>query len=200
MKIYFAASILGKKRDEKAQKWQEKIIEALKEHGEDVWDGNFNTPPKLLYEETEEDYLEIYRRNEKIILNSDVVVAEVSMSDSGVGYEIALALNNRKPVLAMYNEESVEPTAPPIMAGKSKLLTFVKYKEDEIPQIIDKYLKEVKRKIDTKFILIISPEIDRYLEWASDYKRMHKAQIVRNAVEKEMENDPDYEKFLKEKK
>lgn len=199
MKIYFAASILGIKRDEKAEKWQKKIIAALKEQGAEVWDGNFNTPPKELYEESEDEYINIFKRNSKIIVGSDIVVAEVSMSDSGVGYEISFALHNRKPVLALYNEKSIEPTAPPIMAGKNKLLTFIKYKEEEIPQIIKKYLKQVKQKLDTKFILIVSPEINQYLEWASDYKRMHKAQIVRFAVEKEMDDDKEYKRFLKSK-
>ncbi|HRN86712.1 MAG TPA: nucleoside 2-deoxyribosyltransferase [Candidatus Dojkabacteria bacterium] len=196
MKIYFVASILGKKRDTHSERWQKQIIKQLKDLGHEVWDGNFNTEPKLLYEESEDEYVNIYNRNTKIIKSSDLVIAEVSMSDSGVGYEISYALSIKKPVLALYNEQSVEPTAPPIIAGKSKFLTFVKYDEKNLKSTLDKYIGQIKKNLDSKFILIISSEIDRYLEWSSQENRMHKAQIVRDAIEKVMNKDTDYKKFL----
>lgn len=197
MKVYFVASIIG--RDKKVLNWQNLIATTIKERGEEIDTRNLETERRKLFEETEEDVLSVYQNNTKAIKNSDVIVAEVSVSDSGVGYEIAYALSQRKPVLALYHEEAETPTAPPIRAGKQKLMSFAKYNEKNIKEVIDNFFREVKHKIDTKFILIISPEIDRYLEWASDYKRMHKAQIVRNAVEKEMGNDKDYQKYLANK-
>jgi len=198
MKAYFVASIIG--RDTKVKEWQELVANTIKERGIDINTVNLATEKKKIMEETEDDMVKAFKRNTKSIKESDVVVAEVSVSDSGVGYEIAYALNLRKPVLALYNEEAGEPTAPPIQVGKQKLLTFEKYNKKNLKNKIDHFFSDIKSKLDTKFILIISPEIDRYLEWASDYKRMHKAQIVRNAVEKEMESDKDYKKYLTEQK
>ncbi len=198
MKIYFVASILGKKRDAQSEQWQKLIIKQLKELGHEVWDGNFKTEPKLLFEESEDEYINIYTRNTKIIKSSDLVIAEASMSDSGVGYEISYALSIKKPVLALYNEESVEPTAPPIIAGKNKHLTFVKYNKSNLKAKLVKNIGQIKQKLDTKFILIISSEIDRYLEWASQENRMHKAQIVREAIEKVMNKDKKYQRYLSE--
>jgi len=61
-------------------------------------------------------------------------------------------------------------------------------------EITDK--KEIEtNKIDSKFILIISPEIERYLQWASKTKRMHKAQIVRLALEASIKKDKEYMNF-----
>ncbi|MBU0975874.1 MAG: nucleoside 2-deoxyribosyltransferase [Patescibacteria group bacterium] len=197
MKVYFVGSIIG--RDEKVAGWQRLVTDTIKERGEEIDTVNVDTRKGKLFHETEEQVLQAYTRNTKSIKHSDVIVAEVSVSDSGVGYEIAYALNQRKPVLALYHEEAETPTAPPIQAGGQKLLTFAKYNEKNIKEVIDSFFREVRNKLDTKFILIISPEIDRYLEWAGDYKRMHKAQIVRNSVEKEIESDKDYQKFLEEK-
>lgn len=196
MKVYFSASILGKNRNEKAEKWQNHIIQAIKNSGAEIFDINFRVKPKQLYEETEEQYVNVFKRNTEFIKNADLVVAEVSLTDSGVGYEISYALNLKKPVLALYNEDSIEPTAPPIAVGKNKLLTFKKYKASDVEKIIAKYMQDVRKQMDTKFILIISPEIDRYLEWASEFRRMHKAQVVRESVEAMMKKDKEYKAYL----
>ncbi len=196
MKVYFSASILGKNRNEKAEKWQNHIIQAIKNSGAEIFDINFKVKPKQLYEETEEQYVNVFKRNTEFIKNADLVVAEVSLTDSGVGYEISYALNLKKPVLALYNEDSIEPTAPPIAVGKNKLLTFKKYKASDVEKIIAKYMQDVRKQMDTKFILIISPEIDRYLEWASEFRRMHKAQVVRESVEAVMKKDKEYKAYL----
>lgn len=196
MKVYFSASILGKNRNEKAEKWQNHIIQAIKNSGAEIFDINFRVKPKQLYEETEEQYVNVFKRNTEFIKNADLVVAEVSLTDSGVGYEISYALNLKKPVLALYNEDSIEPTAPPIAVGKNKLLTFKKYKASDVEKIIAKYMQDVRKQMDTKFILIISPEIDRYLEWASEFRRMHKAQVVRESVEAVMKKDKEYKAYL----
>ncbi len=196
MKVYFVASIIG--RDEKSKEWQKLVVQAMKKQGLDVDTINLYTERKKLMNETEEDMLRAFKRNTKKIKDSDIVVAEVSVSDSGVGYEIAYAISLHKPVLALYNEEAIEPTAPPIQVGRQKLLTFAKYNRKNIGDVLKKFFKEVKNYLDTKFILIISPEIDRYLEWAAEYRRLHKAQIVRNALEKIMKNDKEYKKYLKE--
>ncbi len=198
MKAYFVASIIG--RDNKIKKWQQEVVETIKEMGIDMNTINFDTQKTKLMEETEDDMVKAFKRNTKSIKESDIVIAEVSASDSGVGYEIAYALNLRKPVLALYNEKAGEPTAPPIQVGTQKLLTFEKYNEDNLKNKIDKFFKDIRNKLDTKFILIISPEIDSYLEWAGKSKRMHKAQIVRNSVEKEMENDEEYQGYLNQNK
>jgi hypothetical protein len=49
-----------------------------------------------------------------------------------------------------------------------------------------------------KFIFIISPEIDKYLEWVSNERRMHKSQIVREAIENQANKDKEYQEFLRD--
>lgn len=136
----------------------------------------------------------IYSEAIKRIKNSDVLITEASYFLSpGVGFEVGYALHEKKPVLVLINDKSDVVLSEVIEGNPSKLLTNKKYSNQEkLREIIKKFLVSSKNILDTKFILIISPEIDRYLEWASENKRMHKAQIVRNAVEDMMKKDKEY--------
>ena len=192
-------AVFGKKLSltMKVHKLHQTIRDTLENMGVDVDFSYFDTTT----DEDTSDLEKAYMRNQKLIRDSDFVIAETTDYSAGIGYLIADALHEKKPVLALFNKKGDKLASNIIKssASKSKSLTFVEYIPDQLEDVLKKFVTDVSKKLDTKFILIISPEIDRYLEWASDYKRMHKAQIVRNAVEKEMENDEDYIRFLKQK-
>ncbi len=134
------------------------------------------------------------------IKNTDIMIADITDSSGAVGFHIASALSEKKPVLVLRQKKEEPNRLPgPIIGNQSKLLRFSEYSNaDERNKAIANFLKWSKQKLDTKFILIISAEIDRYLEWSSQENRMHKAQIVREAVEKVMNKDKKYQKFLSE--
>jgi len=131
-------------------------------------------------------------KNDKLIKDCDLLIIEVSELTFKQGFEIARALDEKKVVIAM-EEESVS-TSTDLPENKSFILK--KYNQKNIISVLEKAIKEAENKLDSKFILIISPEIDRYLEWAGQNKRMHKAQIVRNAVEQVMKKDKEYNEYL----
>ncbi|MFQ5493200.1 MAG: hypothetical protein ACE5DX_03515 [Candidatus Dojkabacteria bacterium] len=149
-------------------------------------------------DEDAQDLEAAYKRNQKLIKNTDFLIAEATEYSSGIGYLIATALNEKKPVLAMHNKaKGAHPSNIIKSSSNSKLLTFAEYESNDIDRIIIDFANRVKGMLDTKFILIISPEIERYLEWSSDYRRMHKAQIVRQAVEEQIAKDKEYKDYLK---
>jgi len=138
------------------------------------------------------DYQKLISQLKKI----DFLVVEASNPANGIGFLVATALSEKKPVLALVEAKS-NKTKEEFWdyAVKSKLLTFVEYNQKTLTSSINEYLDQVKKVIDTKFILIISPEIDSYLQWASENRRMHKAQVVRRAVEEVMREDKEYKKY-----
>lgn len=138
------------------------------------------------------DYQKLISQLKKI----DFLVVEASNPANGIGFLVATALSEKKPVLALVEAKS-NKTKEEFwdFAAKSKLLTFVEYDQKTLASSINQYLDQVKKVIDTKFILIISPEIDSYLQWASENRRMHKAQVVRRAVEEVMREDKEYKKY-----
>jgi nucleoside 2-deoxyribosyltransferase len=138
-------------------------------------------------------------KKEKQLKNSDVVVADITNGTAGVGYFISTALYLKKPTLVIQkkNDDSRGTTIhDSITQGKNRLLSYERYENDELESIIKKFLDEAKKKMDTKFILIISPEIDRYLEWTSSNRRKHKAQVVREAIEAKMEEDEEWQEQI----
>jgi hypothetical protein len=150
-------------------------------------------------EDDANDYQAVYKSHIQNINKSDIVIAEISKPSSGVSFLIASALNMKKPVIAIYNN-SLFQKKPTIIRGSSstnKLLHYLEYTNNDLSKNLKSSIKDMKNLLDTKFILIISPDIDKYLTWVSDNRRMHKAQVVRQAVEEAMQNDKEYKAYQK---
>lgn len=100
MNIYFACSITGGREFESVYL---ALVRALTEAGHEV-------PTAHLAEsgvgavEAGIHPNEVYERDVAWIRACDVLIAEVSVSSHGVGYEIGFALGLGKPVLALYQE------------------------------------------------------------------------------------------------
>jgi len=102
MKIYFAGSITGG-RDDKDVYVQ--IIEHLKNHGEVLTEhiGNADLADDGESDKTDEF---VYTRDTDWIRASDVIVAEVTMPSTGVGYELGLAEALGKNILCLHRSGS----------------------------------------------------------------------------------------------
>lgn len=134
----------------------------------------------------------ISEKTDKQIKDCDLMLIDISDISYKQGYEIAKALDEKKGVILLESENSNTSKSIP----KNKSLIYKKFSSNNIVSVLQRAIKEAESKLDSKFILIISPEIERYLEWAAQNKRMHKAQIVRNAVEQMMQKDKDYKNYL----
>jgi nucleoside 2-deoxyribosyltransferase len=187
MKIYVSLPLDFEEKDMKA--FMEGVSH-LKKLGHNVVDTTGHNA------KSKENAEKLFSHSDKSLKDTDIVIAEVSKSDSKVGYEIAKAFNEKKFVIALENENAVDKVNPIVHGNTSKNLMHTKYHKDNITAIIEESVKEAAKRLDSKFILIISPEIDRYLDWSSTTKRMHKAQIVRNALEQMMKKDKDYKNYL----
>ena len=136
MKIYFAGSIRGGRDDADLYL---KIIDYLKQYGtvltEHVGDKNI----KLLGEDSIKDK-EIHNRDLNWVLESDVIVAEVSTASLGVGYEIGRAIENGKRVLCLSRQKDGERISA--MIAGSPDVTYVEYQTlEDIKKIIDKFFE-----------------------------------------------------------
>lgn len=139
-----------------------------------------------------------FKESEKAIREADMAIVEVTYPGRRIGFEIARALDEKKVVLALYRDDAKDSSAVATLKGNTyKNFILKPYNSTNIIDVVKDGLQTAKEQLDTKFILIISPEIDRYLQWASEERRMHKAQLVRNAVEDMMDKDKDYKNHLK---
>ena len=194
MKVYFSATITD---DEQYKSSYKKILNILKQGKHDIYEyGSDQLDTSKILSQSDDEILKIYRELDKFLKQADVYIADISLPSVAIGYEISQAIVLRKPVLALINEKSSFQPLATIKGNKSRYLELEKYNVDTLPKILKDFMKKSKKKRDSKFILIVSPEIDSYLTWSSQENRMHKAQIVRDAIEKVMSKDTEYKKFL----
>lgn len=142
MIIYFACSISGGRKDERAYQYLVKVLEELgievptahiAETGIEIIDG-------------EENPLDIYQRDVNWIEESDLLVAEVSTPSHGVGYEIGYALTLGKPVLCLYKQEVV--VSKMITGNPHSLLSVCVYRDlSEAELILRDYLSASREEL-----------------------------------------------------
>lgn len=139
MKIYFACSISGGRKDEMIY---QHLVNVLEELGTDVPTAHFAKTgiERIDDRETPED---IYQRDVTWIRESDCLIAEVSNPSHGVGYEIGYALNLGKPVLCLYQADLI--ISKMITGNPHSMLTVLAYQDlVEAEQILTNYLEEQK--------------------------------------------------------
>jgi nucleoside 2-deoxyribosyltransferase len=98
LNVYFSCSLTGGREDEAIYG---EIVAHLLARGHEVPTAHLADPKVMDLEKVVEPG-EIYARDTAWIMACDAVVAEVSTPSHGVGYEIAYALGQGKPVLCCF--------------------------------------------------------------------------------------------------
>ncbi len=134
MKIYFAGSISGGRADVGFYK---ELIDYLKNYGKVLTE--FVGDDSLLSTgQTDVSDKTIHDRDLNWLIESDVLVAEVSTTSFGVGYEIGRAVENNKKVLCLYRENTGQRLSA-MIAGCDAIRT-VKYTNlENAKTIIDQF-------------------------------------------------------------
>ena len=120
MKVYFACSISGGRKDEKAYQY---LVGVMVGMGIDVPTAHIaETGIEEIDDQKEPE--DIYQRDVSWIRESDLLVAEISTPSHGVGYEIGYALNLAMPVLCLYKEgvvvtKMISGNPDPLLAVKA---------------------------------------------------------------------------------
>lgn len=137
MKIYFAGSIRGG-RDDAALYRQ--IIALLTEYGEVLTEHVGDTGLTRAGENELSDEA-IYERDVTWLAEADAVVAEVTIPSHGVGYEIARAEAQGKPVLCLHRR----PTGwrlSAMLAGNHTLRCETYDSVEELGPILERFLRD----------------------------------------------------------
>jgi 2'-deoxynucleoside 5'-phosphate N-hydrolase len=136
MKIYFAGSIRGGRGDSELYS---QIIDYLKGFGEVLTEHVGDKSLGSLGEAARTDRY-IHDRDLDWILQSDVVVAEVSTPSLGVGYEIGRAIEHKKRILCLYRPEEGKRLSG--MIAGSPDVTNAQYRNiDDARRIIDEFFR-----------------------------------------------------------
>lgn len=131
---------------------------------------------------------DIFRQNVEAIAKSDVIIAETSHENFAVGYQVALALQQKKPILLLHHA----------IADKNAFATGVvddwvqhkEYNDNTLEAIVNGFLDENDIKLkDMRFNFFIDRKIYNYLRWAALRTGKTKAEILRDLVEREIDRE-----------
>ena len=136
MNIYFACAIVGGRRDEEIY---QKIVAQLRKDGHRVLTERLVNEDIIQLENTVKPN-EVYKRDTNWILESDILIAEVSTPSHGVGYEIGFALMHSIPVICLYQEGI--PVSKMILGNRDPNLSIFAY------QNIDEALEILRKRVD----------------------------------------------------
>jgi len=104
MKIYFAGAIYGGRSD---QQYYKKIVDLLSSYGEVLTEHVAWPDPSLKRKGLSDG--EVWQRARNWMDEADVVIAEVTQTSLGVGYELGLAESLGKKALCLYRKDAEKP-------------------------------------------------------------------------------------------
>ncbi len=142
MKIYFCGSIRGGREDVAVY---EAMIAFLRSFGEVLTEHVGNRELSEAGDDGPSDRY-IHDRDMAWLEGCDIVVAEISVSSLGVGYELGWAAAFKKPILCLYREIPGRSVSA-MIAGSRAMETAVYVSMDEARDIIRKFMAEMKERV-----------------------------------------------------
>lgn len=120
---------------------------------------------------------------------AEVIIVEAS--DPGtlsVGYELAIALQKRKPILALVNKRVARE--PYVSTIQQDLLTVKEYNSDTLARIIKEFLSDnTVRTKDLRFNFVIDRRMYNHLRLKSFNSGRTKAELLRDLLIKDIEKE-----------
>lgn len=182
MKVYFTASIAGKKHYEK--NYCAIVNKLIKKNCQVISDHILKSSSQKIQLETKAERLAFQEKLEKWINGADCIVAETSFPSISVGYEISLALNRGKPVLILHTHDSMPPSL--LIHHSDDKLICEKYTGENLDGIIEDFLNYVEGKEDSRFIFYLSSELMAFLDKISKNDKIPKSVYLRRLIEEKM--------------
>ncbi|MFA6999574.1 MAG: nucleoside 2-deoxyribosyltransferase [Candidatus Paceibacterota bacterium] len=135
MKIYFSGSISGGREHSHIY---EMIIKELNNYGEVLTEHIGDKSLSNLGENKSSEYL--YNRDISFIIESDVVIADITTPSLGVGYEIAYAEKLNKKIYCLYHQVEGKRISA-MIEGNPNCKVLVYKDKEEIPEIVKSIFK-----------------------------------------------------------
>lgn len=186
MKVHFIGDLGGNKND------YNNIVAIIKKNGgELVTDHSLARTLKDIQTETPED-AELYaKKMSQWLKQADIVVVETTIPLLGAGYEIAMASQLGKPVIALYRPDG--KNTPYVLRGlESEKLQVIGYNDKNLDEALNLALSYATEQMDTRFNFFVSPSIVNYLDWVSKKKRLPRAVYLRRLIEEDMRSNKEY--------
>lgn len=131
------------------------------------------------------DWASIYTSNLENIAKADVIIAETSFDTFGVGYQIAVAVQQKKPILLLRHEDAeTDSFATGII---DSWVQRENYNKDNLENILVNFLDSNDISVkDMRFNFFIDRQIYNFLRWSSLKTGKTKAEVLRDLINTEI--------------
>lgn len=136
------------------------------------------------------DWSNVQAQSVELVGKADVVIADATFRSFRVGYEVAVAVQAKKPVLILHSAQAEKQGDISIGYGiEGKVLYDDQtFQRENLEEIIKKFLDDNDTKLkDMRFNFFIDRKIYSYLRWASYKTGKTKAEIIRELIEREID-------------
>ncbi|SRR6266542_5486467 len=133
------------------------------------------------------DWKAVQKDNLEAIAKADVVIAEATETGFGIGYQVAYAVQLKKPVLILRKEDA---NTDSFASGVDNVnVRYREYDEKTLEKLVESFLEEndISTK-DMRFNFFIDRPIYNYLRWSSLKTGKTKAEVLRELVQREIDN------------
>ncbi len=189
MKVYFYTK--NENNDDKLSLIHERILKFFKENGVVIVSNLYDRPinqQNLTFED----------------MNGLVVEGKGSVQE--VGYLVALALAQQKPILYLLPKGVLLPDQLRSLIDHKKLkrLFLLRYySERTLENLLIDFIDlietgELRREVPTiKFTLRFTPRASRYINWQAHHTKLSKADFLRKMIDEQIQNNQEYQNFLR---
>ncbi len=136
------------------------------------------------------DWNRVFKHNMESVAKADVMIVETTYTSFGVGYQMATAVQQKKPIL-MLRRKGTENDSLAYGLDES-VITFKEYDDATLEKTVKTFLIEndIQSK-DMRFNFFIDRPIYNYLRWAAYKTGKTKAEILRDLITKEIDRTND---------
>lgn len=148
---------------------------------------------------------DVYSKVTASIFSSDVMVIEGTIASFSVGHQVTLGLSKNKPTLFLIAKKHTgkrgSKAKNSFLAGlNSPLLRVAEYDDSDLADILNEFLNNNGGKPVVKFNIVLTKEIESYLDWVSFTRKINKSEFIRNLILKNMrDEDKQYHKYMEHK-
>ncbi len=175
---------------------EEQLVRLLDRTGETVVFSTRPVPAELVGRDSGQNPLD----------RVNAVIVEGTQPDPEVGYLLAYAIGQKKPLLHLTRKGHNRQNPLETFTKSHRLppsLVMAHYDPKSLERIVVQFLERIDgitftEVPDIKFTLRITPSIERYLNWKTTGAKVSKADFVRSILQKIIGDDEEYKKKKRE--
>ena len=136
-----------------------------------------------------------------ILSQLDALVIEVTQVDQQVSYFLAQAILQKKPVLCLYQKNKSPRSLLMFLKQKNipRTIKIKAYTDASLHKTVTDFLHSIKGRVEEieipsiRFTLRLTPQLDKYLNFAVHGKKITKADYLREMLKNKMASDEKFQ-------